>query len=117
SIEREALFISPRCAALITFGFEHFPVGPGMPVLLVYGEVVYRAVRGSSELQLYSYEKVALPESGDGVDDAELAPHFRVVAERALVIWPEVIDGAYARALRHAALLADAGVAAVGIVG
>lgn len=96
------------------FGFEHFPVGPGLPVLLVYGEGTYRTVcRGGIGLHAYSIVGLSRVDEGDA---AELSRLFRKLKGRAVVIWPDPADEGFALARRHAALLADAGAIAVGIV-
>lgn len=106
----------PRPCPLGTFGFQYFTGGgPGRPVMVDYGEAEYRASCGG-EFGLYDYAHVGLPEACDGVDDAALAPLFCKLKSRAVVIWPEPDDTGHARALRHAAMLAEAGATAVGIV-
>lgn len=84
-------------------------------MLLVYGEDEYRSVCDGG-LRLYDYSKVALPEACDAGGDAALALLFRKLKSRAVVIWPESIDDGFAHAYRHAAMLAEAGVPAVGVV-
>ena len=105
----------PRRTQSVAFGFEHFPVGPGRPVLVDYGEAEYLA-SCSGKFGLYDYAHVGLPEACDGVGDAELVPLFCKLKSRAVVIWPEPEDTGNRRALRHAAMLAEAGATAVGLV-
>lgn len=105
-----------RPCPLGTFGFQYFSDGgPGPPVLVDYGEAEYRASCGL-EYGLYHYAHIGLPRACDGVDDAALAPLFRKLKSRAIIIWAEPDDAGHARALRHAAMFAEAGATAVGIV-
>ncbi len=99
----------------VALGFDHFAVGPGRPVLVDYGEAEYLASCGGA-LGLYDYAHVGLPEACDGVDDAELVPLFCKLKSRAVVLWPEPDDTGNRRALHHAAMLAEAGATAVGLV-
>lgn len=97
-----------------TFGFEHFPVGPGLPVVLVYGEAAYR-VSSARGLGLYRYSNVALPLCADGGDEG-FVPLFRKLASRAVVIWPEAGAHGVARALAHARVIGACKALAVGVV-
>ncbi len=83
-------------------------------MLLVYGEATYGTVcRGG--LGLHNYAKVGLAAADVG-DAADLTLLFRKLKSRAVVVWPDADDEDYVHALRHASLLAEAGVTAVGIV-
>lgn len=82
--------------------------------MLVYGEGTYRAVcRGGIGLHTYSIVGLA---HADGGDAAGLGRLFRKLKVRAVVVWPDPADEGFALARGHAALLADAGAMAVGIV-
>lgn len=95
-------------------GFQHFPVGPGRAVVLVYGVAAYRACIGSP-FGLHPYEIVALPASWPADEDGELVPLLRKLASRAVVIWAEGGEEGMRRALRHGELLAAHGARAVGV--
>jgi hypothetical protein len=101
-------------SSLDHFGFERFPVGPGLPVLLVYGEETYRSVCGGG-IGLHNYSIVGLAHV-DGSDAAELPRLFRRLKGRAVVVWPDPADERFALAREHAAMIGDAGATAVGIV-
>lgn len=86
-----------------------------MPVLLVYGERAFaEACSGRSELHWYS--AVCLPEQLEPADEAFVAAALTKLVARAVVIWPARGDAGYRRAGRDAALIAQAGAIAVGIV-
>jgi hypothetical protein len=96
------------------FGFEHFPVGPGRAVVLVYGEAAYRACLGSP-LGLHRYAIVGLPAFWPADEDGALAPLLRKLASRAVVVWAESGAEGLRRALRHAEMSAVQGARAVGV--
>jgi hypothetical protein len=82
--------------------------------LLVYGEATYRAVcRGGIGLHAYSIVGLA---QADGRDAAEVSRVLRKLKGRAVVVWPDPADDGFALARGHAAMIADAGATAVGIV-
>jgi len=80
----------------------------------VYGEETFRAVCGGG-IGLHGYAFVGMAEA-EGGDAAELSRLFRKLKGGAVVVWPHPADDGLALARGHAALLADAGVTAVGIV-
>jgi hypothetical protein len=88
---------------------DRLAVGPGLPVLAVYGEGAYRAALATPGLCRFS--KVGLP---DGDDDA--APLLAKLRSRAVVLWPSADEHGRELALKDAATLVDLGANAVGIV-
>jgi hypothetical protein len=52
--------------AALGWGFDHFFVGPGLPVLAVYGERAYRAALTAPGL--HRFAKVGLPDECEGED-------------------------------------------------
>lgn len=96
------------------YGFDRIAPRQGDPVLLVYGLDAYEAAERISYGRYV--ERVAIPQGCGPLNDDSLTPYFRCLKSRAVVIWPEPGADGRANAHRHAAMIAEAGAASVGVV-
>lgn len=95
-----------------TFGFDRLAAMSARPVLVVYGEESWRKAVASALSHRYAI--VSLPAQADAGHDADLAPFFRQLAHRTVVIQPEWADEGAACAERHMQAIATRA-AAIGI--
>ena len=95
----------------LALGLDHFHVGPGLPVLAVVGEEVYRASLIAPGL--YRFAKVGLPMRAT---PEEMASVLSKLKSRAVVLWPGRPPAGLTVAKLHAQVLAECGAAAVNLL-